>query len=164
MAINFDMDGTIADFYGVEGWLDYLEANDPTPYLVARPLVNMSALARRIHRFQNLGVKVNIVTWVSKNADPEFEAIIAAAKRAWLKKHIPSVEWDAIIVLPYGTRKADYCSGILFDDEERNRDDWGENAYDVDNIGKVLTELYKQAVRESLLDELITDFTEPQDM
>jgi hypothetical protein len=30
----FDMDGTIADFYGVTGWLDYLKAEDTTPYEV----------------------------------------------------------------------------------------------------------------------------------
>lgn len=28
-AIYFDMDGTIANLYGVENWLDYLIANDP---------------------------------------------------------------------------------------------------------------------------------------
>ena len=26
ITINFDMDGTIADLYGVENWLDYLIA------------------------------------------------------------------------------------------------------------------------------------------
>ena len=30
--IVFDMDGTIADFYGVDGWLDYLKAENTTPY------------------------------------------------------------------------------------------------------------------------------------
>lgn len=36
-AIYFDMDGTIANFYSVPNWLDYLIASDPTPYEVARP-------------------------------------------------------------------------------------------------------------------------------
>ena len=30
-AIYFDMDGTIADLYAVDGWLDMLRAYDPTP-------------------------------------------------------------------------------------------------------------------------------------
>lgn len=34
----FDMDGTIANFYGVDGWLDCLTAHDPRPYAVAEPL------------------------------------------------------------------------------------------------------------------------------
>ena len=29
--IYFDMDGTLANFYGVENWLDYLENEDTTP-------------------------------------------------------------------------------------------------------------------------------------
>ena len=44
--INFDMDGTIANFYGVDGWLDYLMNKDVTPYKEAKPLINFSALAR----------------------------------------------------------------------------------------------------------------------
>ena len=31
MTIWFDMDGTIADLYGVEGWLEMLIAKDETP-------------------------------------------------------------------------------------------------------------------------------------
>ena len=37
--IWFDMDGTIADLYGVENWLEMLIAEDPTPYAVAKPLL-----------------------------------------------------------------------------------------------------------------------------
>ena len=33
--IVFDMDGTIADLYGVENWLPKLRAYDPTPYQTA---------------------------------------------------------------------------------------------------------------------------------
>ena len=35
--IFFDMDGTIADLYGVENWLDYLIASDVLPYEIAKP-------------------------------------------------------------------------------------------------------------------------------
>ena len=54
-AINFDMDGTLADFYGVENWLDYLINENPYPYEVAKPLVNMSILARRLNKLQREG-------------------------------------------------------------------------------------------------------------
>ena len=37
-AIYFDMDGTIADLYGVENWLDYLVAEQTKPYREAKPL------------------------------------------------------------------------------------------------------------------------------
>ena len=41
-AINFDMDGTLADFYGVDNWLEYLVNKDAYPYAAAKPLMNMS--------------------------------------------------------------------------------------------------------------------------
>ena len=34
----WDMDGTIADLYGVENWLPMLRAYDPTPYRTAKPI------------------------------------------------------------------------------------------------------------------------------
>ena len=49
ITINFDMDGTIADLYGVENWLEMLIAEDTTPYAVATPLLRLSALARRLN-------------------------------------------------------------------------------------------------------------------
>ena len=49
MTIWFDMDGTLSALYSVENWLPMLRASDPTPYIVAKPLVHMSTLARLIH-------------------------------------------------------------------------------------------------------------------
>ena len=51
-AIYFDMDGTIADLYGVEGWLNDLESENERPYATAKPLIRMSALARVLNRLQ----------------------------------------------------------------------------------------------------------------
>lgn len=45
-AIYMDMDGTIANLYGVNGWLDMIINNDETPYRVAEPMVRMNVLAR----------------------------------------------------------------------------------------------------------------------
>ena len=47
--ICFDMDGTLADLYGVPDWLAKLRSFDPTPYKVAKPLLNMAVLARLLH-------------------------------------------------------------------------------------------------------------------
>ena len=58
MKIWFDMDGTIADLYGVEGWLEMLMNEDATPYAIAKPLVNLSALARLMHKAQRNGFEI----------------------------------------------------------------------------------------------------------
>lgn len=45
MTIYFDMDGTLVDFYSVPGWFDMLLNEDVTPYIVAKPMLNLSRLA-----------------------------------------------------------------------------------------------------------------------
>ena len=132
--INFDMDGTIADFYGVENWLDYLVNRDPYPYENAKPLVNLSVLARYLNRLQREGYAINIISWLAKNSTEEFDEMVTFAKKKWLKKHLPSVNWNKITIVQYGVNKATLGNGILFDDEENNRKMWGQGAYDVHNI------------------------------
>ena len=140
-AINFDMDGTIADFYGVENWLSYLIDGNPYPYAVAKPLVNMSVLARHLNRLQRNGYEINIISWLAKNSTAEFDEKVTETKKKWLKKHLSSVNWNKITIVPYGVDKSTLGNGILFDDEELNRNMWGEGAYDVDNILGVLKEI-----------------------
>lgn len=144
MTINFDMDGTIANLYGVNNWLDYLEAEDTTPYEVAVPLLRLSALAKRINNLQRKGYELAIISWLSKSGSDEYNKAVTEAKLAWLAKHLPSVHWDRIIIVPYGTPKQNYCGNaldVLFDDEQRNRDNWTGRAYDVENILEILKEI-----------------------
>lgn len=136
--INFDMDGTIADLYGVENWLDDLINERTRPYEMARVLINMSALARQIHRVQRIGYKVNIISWLSKSGTEEYNARVTQAKLEWLAEHLPSVEFDNISIVPYGTPKETLGVGYLFDDELRNRENWIGVAYDVDNILEIM--------------------------
>ena len=144
ITINFDMDGTIADLYGVKNWLDYLIAEDAFPYETAEPLLRLSALARRLNSLQKNGYNLAIISWLSKSGTDEYNAEVEAVKRKWLAKHLPSVKWDAIHIVPYGTPKQDFCGNsldILFDDEARNRENWTGRAYDVNNIMEILKEI-----------------------
>jgi hypothetical protein len=125
MKIWFDMDGTIADLYAVENWLPMLRAYDPKPYLMAKPMHHMATLARMLNKAQAQGHELCIISWCSKESTADYDALVAQAKRAWLAKHLPSVHWDIVKIVPYGQNKWETCkSGILFDDEERNRMAW----------------------------------------
>ena len=135
--IYFDCDGTFVDLYGVENWLDYLINSNPYPYMVAKPLVNLSHMARLIHKAQKEGYKVGIISWLSKSGSEEYDRLVTTAKNEWLKKHLPSVTFDEIHIVKYGTSKASLGNGILFDDEEKNRKEWEEKsgeAYDVTDM------------------------------
>lgn len=139
--IWFDMDGTIADLYGVDGWLEMLRAEDPTPYEIARPLVNLQALARVLNRLQRQGYTINVVSWLAKFSTKEYDVKVTEAKIEWLDTHLHSVKFNRIDILKYGTPKQIGRSGILFDDEEKNRNDWNDLAYDVHDIIEVLKTL-----------------------
>lgn len=140
--IWFDMDGTIANLYAVEGWLDYLRNENTYPYANAKTMLNFSLLARLLNRLQDKGWKVGIISWTSKGGSETYNLAVEVAKRAWLAKHLPSVEWDEIKVVRYGTNKRITCGGgILFDDEEGNRKTWGEGAYTPDRIIEILKAL-----------------------
>jgi hypothetical protein len=139
--IFFDMDGTIADLYGVENWLDYLIASDALPYEIARPLIRLNALARILNRLQKQGYKIGIISWLAKNSDTAYDEKVTKAKKEWLKKHLASVNFDEIHIVNYGTPKQTFAktdNDILFDDEERNRKDWTGKAFDVNEIIKIL--------------------------
>lgn len=142
-AIYFDMDGTIADLYGVEGWLADLEAENVRPYAEAKPLLNLSLLARYIHKAQAKGYMVGVISWLSKYGSDAYNEAVTVAKLEWLAKHLPSVEWDEIHIVKYGTPKSTCrsCPGILFDDEQRNLDEWGAGAVIASNLLEILRNL-----------------------
>lgn len=142
--INFDMDGTLADFYNVPNWLEYLINSDSTPYEKATPLLRFASLAKRLNNLQKKGYKINIVSWLAKNSTPEFDQQVISAKRKWLEIHLKSVIWDNIWIIPYGVPKSNYCqteNDILFDDEIGNRNNWTGQAYAETEIMEVLSKL-----------------------
>jgi len=139
--IWFDMDGTIADLYGKSDWLERLRAFDPSPYAEATPLVNMSRLARLLHRAQKLGYSVGVISWLSFESNASYDEAVEAAKREWLRRHLPSVNWNEIHITAYGVPKHSIGRGILFDDNDKIRAQWGDGAHEPTEIFKVLASL-----------------------
>ena len=140
-AFYFDLDGTLADLYGVEGWLADLEAHRTRPYDEAKVMHNMNTLAKRIHKAQKRGDKVGIISWLSKTATEDYNKAVTKAKLKWLKKHLKSVDFDEIFIVPYGTPKHTLVgyNSILFDDEHRNRKEWDKgSAYPPEMIFQIL--------------------------
>lgn len=142
-AINFDMDGTLVDFYNYPDWLSLLRNFNSEPYENAKPLVPLNVLTRYLHKAQDLGYQVNVISWLSKEPDPDYDTAVTRAKKNWLKDHLPSVTFNNIYIVPYGTPKETIAAGILFDDEIENREKWNatreeNHAYDEDSIFQVL--------------------------
>lgn len=141
MRICFDMDGTIADLYGVNGWLENLIAEDVRPYREAKVLLNMNSLAKVLNKLQKEGHEIVVISWLSKCGSAEYDAKVTATKKAWLAKHLGSVKFDEINIVRYGVNKDSFRKSendILFDDEEQNRKAWNGKAYNVNSILEVL--------------------------
>ena len=142
--IWFDMDGTIANLYAVDGWLDKLHAHDASPYAEAEVMLNMNLLARLLNRLQVMGYKLGIISWLSKCPTEEYDEAVTKAKKAWLGQHLASVSWDEIRIVKHGMPKEWFMRSdddILFDDEAPNRENWKGDAYEPEMIIKVLKHL-----------------------
>ena len=123
----FDMDGTIADLYGVENWLTDLRAENARPYEVAEPMYNMVELNRILQILKRRGWTICVTTWLAKEATKEYNKAVTKAKKAWLEKY--DFPYDEIHCVKYGTTKAN-CTRkkggfqILIDDNKKVRDGW----------------------------------------
>lgn len=125
--IVFDMDGTLADFYGVDGWLEDLENHNPRPYEVAKPLVDMELLIDLLDLLKAQGWIICVTSWLANHSTKEFDKLTRMAKIEWLKKY--NFPYDEIHLVKYGTTKADCTRNkkgyqVLVDDNEKVRKGW----------------------------------------
>lgn len=141
--IVFDMDGTIADLYGVENWLDMLRNENPLPYEIANPMYNMKNLAYILNALKEQGWVITITSWLAMNSSKEYKKLVRQAKKEWLEKwHFP---YDEIHLVQYGTPKHRVTKAdrhILVDDNENVRNAWnGETINAKENIFPALIAL-----------------------
>ena len=144
--IYLDLDGTLADLYGVENWLEKLRAEDSSPYEEAEPMCDLRLLARLLNKAQRNGNEIGIISWNSKCGDNKYHEAVKMAKKRWLAHHLPSIVWDEIHIVKYGAPKHFNCqdnSGILFDDNEDVRKLWNKRgmSFSEKDIIEVLSRL-----------------------
>ena len=123
----FDMDGTIANFYGVNGWLEDIRSGNPRPYIVAEPMYDMETLKEILNLLKSQGWTIAVTSWLAKGSDKAFDELTRIAKREWLAKY--DFPFDEIHLVKYGTTKAN-CTRknggyqILIDDNAKIRSGW----------------------------------------
>lgn len=126
-AIVFDMDGTLNDFYGVNGWLNDLQNENPRPYEEAPQKYDIDTLNAVLNELKAVGYRIIITTWLAKDSSKAYDTLVRAAKLSWLKKY--NFPYDEIHMVKYGTTKAD-CTRrlggyqILVDDNDKIRQGW----------------------------------------
>ena len=128
--ICFDMDGTIADLYGVSGWLEMLDNQNPTPYIEAQPLWDMAELNATLMALQEVGIEIRVITWLAKHTTPAYSEEVRIAKREWLEEY--GFPYDNFHGVKFGSTKADSVrrylaeneNAILIDDNAKVREGW----------------------------------------
>jgi hypothetical protein len=147
----FDMDGTIADLYGVKHWLDFLNNENVVPYVVAKPLYDMEMLNRILYTLKNLGWQIAVTTWLSKDCTKEYAREVRQAKREWLERY--NFPADEIHIVKYGTPKTKCTRGkadfqILCDDNDDVLERW--------TLGNTIDA--KENLIENLIELISTEF------
>ena len=125
-AVYFDMDGTIANFQGVNGWLDAIHCESVMPYVAAEPLMNPAHLINILTQLKAKGYTIGIISWSAMGGSKEYNKRVRAAKLAWIKNYFGNI-FDEFHVVKYGTPKhnvAKIKNSIIVDDDYRVRNVW----------------------------------------
>lgn len=145
--IYFDMDGTIADFYGVDGWEQYLREENPFPYRNAGNLVNMARLEAVCNALVECGYEFGIITWLARDSSEEFSEKTESAKLDWIDDKMPYL--SDFIAIPYGMPKQKAVPRTkemwLIDDNANVRTMWDtpKQRKSIDANGDIVAELLK---------------------
>lgn len=124
--LYFDMDGTVADLYGTDGWLNALRTEQAGLFKGLKPLVDMEELKVVCEQLIKEGWEIGIITWLPIGATKEYYDLCTQEKIEWANKNMPYV--NEIFAQVYGTPKQAATNHarlmILVDDNEEVRKMW----------------------------------------
>lgn len=151
-AVYFDLDGTLADLYGVQDWEHKLRSSNPTPYKFASPLVDMAYLNDILEQLAACGVVIGVISWLAMNSTKEYDKQVRKEKKQWLAQFMPTVTECHFV--KYGTPKHSVCKvkngAILVDDNAEVRAKWNRG----DTIDATHSDRMLRALEELLVDVL----------
>ncbi len=144
--LYFDMDGTIADLYDHENWLEKIRDGESI-FNELKKMPKTDKIIKYLNKIKQYSddVKVNIITWLPMDATIPQMIQYTDEKIQWTEKNFVPV--SAFIALPYGSPKhkaiikEEKAYHLLFDDNAEVRNEWqGKNkiAFDENNIVEVL--------------------------
>jgi 5'(3')-deoxyribonucleotidase len=119
--IYLDMDGTIADLYGIENWLERLRNEVEGLFLQCEPLITESEL---LVLFPNDIYELRICSMTPMNASKEYCVKVIEEKNIWLDKHFPSIKKRTYLEYGYNKNIRNSKNHILIDDNKTIRENY----------------------------------------
>ena len=142
-AIYFDMDGTIANLYDYDNWLELLRSEQVEPYCNCKPINEIEEVRQLLNQLKHY-YTIGIISWSSKNGSKDYCKAVRRAKKQWIDKYLPCIISEFHVV-KYGTPKHYVCKlkdSILVDDNAEVRKAWrGETIDATKDIILALKEL-----------------------
>jgi len=127
----FDMDGTLANLYGVTNVFRRLDNNDASTYLEAAPTPQYVEMLKSA---KDMGYRVGIITAGSRfppdtpqEVKDKMNEDTEEAKIEWLKKYDIWPLLSSFQFIPYGVNKYSVAkdkTGVLVDDEDKVLNQW----------------------------------------
>lgn len=119
--IYLDMDGTIADLYGIENWLEGLRNEVEGLFLQCEPLITEPEL---LVLFPNDIYELRICSMTPMNASKEYCVKVIEEKNIWLDKHFPSIKKRTYLEYGYNKNIRNSKNHILIDDNKIIRENY----------------------------------------
>lgn len=118
VTVYLDMDGTIADLYGQENWLERLLKEEDDLFSTCEPMTTEETL---YEFFPTDLFKIKILSMTPKDVSKTYCEKVITEKNAWLDRFFPTITDRHY--LPYGNNKnfKNSKDAVLVDDSETIR-------------------------------------------
>lgn len=126
-----DMDGSIADLYGIENWLDRLHNEDKTIFLECKPMVTEEKL---FSLFPQDKYDIRILSMTPLGASDEYCKNVEEQKNAWLDKYFPTITKRIYKKYSHNKNLKNSMHAILIDDSEPIRESFQGLALNPKNL------------------------------
>ena len=119
--VYLDMDGTIANLYGMNNWLENLINEVEGLFLECEPFITEEEL---LNYFPSEEYELRICSMTPLNATKEYCQVVINEKNQWLDKYFPSITHR--VYMAYGNNKnlKNTVNHILIDDNETIRNSY----------------------------------------
>lgn len=125
--VYLDMDGTIANLYGIENWLPRLRNEDSKIFLECAPLITEQKL---FETFPEEKFEIKILSMTPKGASKEYCKDVQNQKNIWLDKYFPKLKNRIYRTYGHNKNLRNSFHAILVDDSAPIRENWNGLAID----------------------------------